>query len=147
MDIENLLKLLKEHKVEFIVIGAMAFPIHGYGRTTLDTDIFIRPTRENAGNTLRALKAFGYDVTDVSVNDLLSKKLLIRQYAVETDIHPFVAGVSFEDVWENKVFGKIGEAEVAFASLDDIIKMKKAAGRDKDKEDLKVLRKLKKDKK
>jgi hypothetical protein len=121
----------------------MAFPIHGYARTTLDTDVFIRPTRENAENTLGALKAFGYDVTDVSIDDLLSKKLLIRQYAVETDIHPFVAGVSFEDVWANKVSGNIGQVAVNFASLDDIIKMKQAAGRDKDKEDLKILHKLK----
>ena len=62
MDIENLLKLLKESRVRFVIIGAMAFPAHGYSRVTLDTDLFIDATRENAENTLRALKIFGYDV-------------------------------------------------------------------------------------
>jgi len=30
MDTENLLKLLKEHKVRFVIIGVTAFPVHGY---------------------------------------------------------------------------------------------------------------------
>ena len=144
MDIEGLLKLLKEHKVEFVVIGATAFPVHGYARATLDIDIFIRPTEENAVKTLAALKEFGYDVTDISKQDLLKKKLLIRQYAVETDIHPFVKGINFDDAWKNKVRSKFGNTFAYFASLDDLIKMKRAAARPKDLEDLKYLRKLKK---
>jgi predicted nucleotidyltransferase len=34
MDTENLLKLLKEHDVDFVIIGATAFPIYGYVRAT-----------------------------------------------------------------------------------------------------------------
>ncbi len=147
MDTESLLKLLKEHKVDFVVIGATAFPVHGYARATLDIDIFIRPTEDNAEKTLLALKKFGYDVIDVKKKDLLTKKLLIRQYLVETDIHPFAKGVTFEDVWINKVRSKFGDTFVYFASLDDLIKMKQAAGRSKDKEDLKYLKKLKNSKK
>jgi len=67
---------------------------------------------------------------------------LIRQYLVETDIHPFVKGISFERVWANKVKSKFGQTFVWFASLDDLIRMKRAAGRPKDKEDLKFLRRL-----
>lgn len=144
MDTEGLLKLLKEHKADFIIIGATAFPVHGYARSTLDIDIFIRPTMVNAEKTWQVLKEFGYDVTDIKIEELLKKKLLIRQYAVETDIHPFVKGVSFESVWKNKVKAKFGGTSVYFASLGDIIKMKRAAGRPKDKEDLKYLRRLRK---
>ena len=75
---------------------------------------------------------------------MLTKKILIRQYLVETDIHPFVKGVSFDEVWKNRVKAKFGDTFVWFASLDDLIKMKKAAGRPKDLEDLKYLQKLKK---
>lgn len=142
MDTERLLKLLKEHKVDFIVIGATAFPVYGYVRATLDIDIFIKPTTPNAERTWKALKAFGYEVSDIKIEELLKKKLLIRQYAVETDIHPFVKGITFEEVWKNKVRAKFGDTFVNFASLDDLIKMKRAAGRAKDLEDLKYLRKL-----
>ncbi|MBI4412057.1 MAG: nucleotidyltransferase [Deltaproteobacteria bacterium] len=144
MDIESLLKLLKENDVDFVVIGASAFPTHGYARATVDIDLFIRKTVENAQKTLSALKKFGYDVTDLTADDLLKNKVLIRQYVVETDIHPFVTGITFDDVWAHKVKDKIGDVEVYIASLDDLIKMKKAAGRDKDLEDLKILEKLKK---
>ena len=142
MDIERLIKLLKENKVDFVIIGATAFPVYGYARATLDTDIFIRPTKKNAINTLRALKKFGYDIIDLTVDDLLEKKVLIRQYIVETDIHPYVKGVSFKQVWNNKVTAKLITTETYFASLRDLIKMKKAAARPKDLEDLKYLRKL-----
>ena len=147
MNAERLFRLLKEHKVDFVIIGATAFPVHGYARATFDIDIFIRPTEENAEKVWEALKKFGYDMTDVSIEDLLKKKLLIRQYALETDLHPFVKGTSFERVWKNKIRKKFGNIFVHFASLDDLVRMKRAAGRPKDLEDLKFLSQIRKMKK
>jgi len=147
MDIENLLKLLKEHKVKYVIIGAAAFPVHGYARATLDVDLFIEASKVNAQNCLAALKDFGYDISEISIKELLHKKILIRQYLLEVDVHPFVKGVKFTDAWQHKVKDKIGKTDAYFASLDDLIKMKKAAGRAKDKEDLKILLLLKKKRK
>jgi hypothetical protein len=138
------LKLLNAHNVEFVIIGATAFPVHGYARASLDIDLLIRPEPENARCTLKALKEFGYDVTDLSQEDLLSKKVLIRQYLVETDLHPFVQGVTFDQVWRNRVSGAYGNEKVYYASPDDLIAMKKAAGGPKEMEDLNVLLRLKK---
>jgi hypothetical protein len=146
MDTEGLLKSLNAHEVDYVIIGATAFPVHGYSRATLAIDFLILPTEENAQKTLQALKGFGYDMSDVSISDILSKKILIRQYILETDIHPFVKGITVEEVWKNRVAGKIGDTACCFASLDDLIKMKKAASRGKDKEDLKILNKLKRSK-
>ena len=47
MDTESLLKLLRGNAIEFVIIGASAFPVHGYSRVTLDVDIFIRPERDD----------------------------------------------------------------------------------------------------
>jgi hypothetical protein len=129
--------------VRYVVIGATAFPIHGYARATLDIDIFIDATADNAERTLAALRDTGYDVTDITVEDLQTKKLLIRQYILETDIHPFVAGVNFEEVWKNRVEDVIGQTPAFFAGLNDLIRMKQAAGRPKDLEDVRILLKLK----
>jgi hypothetical protein len=125
------------------VIGATAFPVHGYARATLDIDLFIEPSEENARRVREALAEFGYDVTDLTIEDLVKKKVLIRQYVLQTDLHPFVAGSTFEEVWKNRVESRLGQTPAPFASLDDLIRMKQAAGRPKDLEDLKVLRKLK----
>jgi predicted nucleotidyltransferase len=143
LDTESLLKSLSDHKVDFVVIGATAFPIHGYARATLDIDLFVRPTPENVHRVLAALRSFGYDVEDLTEEDLLKKKVLIRQYLVETDIHPFVTGITFEQVWANRVMGSYKNQKVYYACLEDLITMKKAAGRPKDLEDLKVLVRLK----
>jgi predicted nucleotidyltransferase len=143
MDTEQLLRLLKENRSSFLVIGASAFPAYGYARATLDIDIFIRPDRQNVRRTMKALEQFGYDLMDLSPDDFLKNKILIRQYTVEADFHPFVKGVKFEKVWEKRIKAKFGNTEVYFPSLDDMIKMKRAAGRAKDREDLKFLIKLK----
>jgi predicted nucleotidyltransferase len=147
MDTEKLLKSLSENKVDFMVIGATAFPVYGYARATLDIDLFVRPEKENITNLRRALLDFGYDLSDISEEDMLKNKLLIRQHALETDIHPYVKGVTFKEIWKNKIAAKFGETEVYFPCLDDMIRMKKAAGRAKDLEDLKYLTKIKAQKK
>jgi predicted nucleotidyltransferase len=147
MDTEKLLKSLNENKVDFIVIGATAFPVYGYARATLDIDLFVRPEKGNIKKLRKALMDFGYDLSDISQEDMLKNKLLIRQYALETDIHPFVKGVTFEDLWKKKITAKFGSTEVYFPCLDDMIRMKKAAGRAKDLEDLKYLKKIKAQKK
>jgi predicted nucleotidyltransferase len=146
MDTEKLLRSLKENKVKFVVIGASAFPVYGYARATLDIDIFIKPEVGNIRRTMKTLKAFGYDLTDLTQDDFLKSKILIRQYTVEADFHPFVKGVTFDKVWKNRIKARFGETEVYFPSLDDMIKMKKAAGRAIDLEDLKYLRKIRKKK-
>lgn len=144
MDISKLLKSLNAQRVEYVIIGATAFPTHGYARATADIDLLIKPTRVNAQRVLNALAQVGYDVTDLTVGELLNKKILFRQYILATDIHPSATGIIFETVWKNRVKDEIEGVPVFVASLDDLIKMKRAANRPKDREDLKALRALKK---
>lgn len=143
MDTEKLLRSLKENRAIFVIIGATALPVYGYARATLDIDLFVKPDPRNIKRVMKALQEFGYDLMDLTPEDFLRNKILIRQYSVEADIHPFVKGISFDDVWKNKIRAKFGKTEVYFPSLDDMIKMKKAAGRAIDKEDLKYLRGIK----
>ena len=109
----------------------------------MDIDIFIEATESNAQNILKSLKEFGYEISEISIDDLLYKKLLIRQYLIETDIHPFVAGVTFEEFLDKRIVEKYKNVPAPFADLESLIKMKKAANRPKDIEDLKQLEKLK----
>lgn len=93
---EDLFRLLKEGNVDYVVIGAMAFPVHGYARATLDLDIFIRPTIENAEKVRSALEKFGYDVHEVTAKDLLENKVLIRQYLLEYEFINFTLPLSHQ---------------------------------------------------
>jgi predicted nucleotidyltransferase len=140
----DFLKSLNARRVRYLVIGASAFPTHGYLRTTADIDILIQPTLENARRTLRALADVGYDITELTAGELLDKKILLRQYILATDIHPSVKGARFDTLWRNRVRDKIEGVSVFVASLDDLIKMKRAANRPKDRQDLAVLQEIKK---
>ncbi len=145
MDIRKLLKSLLDHKVKFLVIGAWALPAFGYVRMTEDVDIFIEPTRINAKRTIEALKSIGYlAIDELSLDTILKKKILLRQYILKTDIHPFVKGVSFRQAWKNRKLSTIKGFKVFVPSLDDLITMKKKAGRGKDKTDLEVLKEINK---
>jgi predicted nucleotidyltransferase len=143
VDTEHLLRSLNEAGVRYVLIGAVAFPVHGYARSTQDVDVFVEASEENARRVLEALRRFGYDVSDLTVSDLQTFKILIRGYAVNPDIHPYVEGATFEEVWSRRVLQAVGSTTAPFASLDDLIRMKEAAGRPKDLEDLKYLRRLK----
>jgi len=144
MTIQKLLRLLVEHKVKFLVIGAWVFPAYGFTRNTYDIDIFFNPTKTNVRRLIKALKNVGYDgVEDLTIEQLIKKKTLFRQYILDTDIHPFVAGVEFKDVWKTKKEVEIEKIKVFVPSLDNLIAMKKAAGRPKDIADLEYLEEIK----
>lgn len=141
---EKLLQLLNEHDVDYIVIGAVAGAAHGHIRSTKDIDIFIRATSANAKKVRNVLEEFGYDVTDLTIEEMLKRKILFRGYWLEVDIHPSVTGIhSFDKAWKEKLLAEYKGTPTYFASLNDLIKMKKAAGRPKDKLDLEVLMEIK----
>ena len=142
---ENLLRLLNESEVRYLIIGAMAFAAHGWVRATADLDLFVAADDANLDKLRAALQRFGYDLSDAETEDFQRYKILLRQYEPPLDIHPFVTGItSFEECWERRVAEDIGGVDAYFASLDDVILMKKAANRPKAQEDLRQLEILKK---
>lgn len=147
MTIKKLLQSLVGHKVKFVVIGAWAFPSHGYSRATYDIDFFYEPTKANIKRIIAGLREAGYaGVEELTLDQLTTKKTLFRQYSQMTDIHPFVAGATFSEVWKRKKAATIEGVKIFVPSLEDIIIMKKAAGRTKDLADLEVLEEIQRQK-
>jgi hypothetical protein len=140
MDIKTPPQSLLDHKVQFLVIGAWAFPAYGYERPTQVADIFFEPTEENAKNLRDALKNIGYDgIEYISIQKILNKKILLRQFLLQTDTHPFVKGVEFEEAWKDRAETEIKGLKVFVPSLDSLLKMKRAANRPRDIEDIRQL--------
>ena len=65
-DYRDILLILSEKKVKFLLVGAYAMAVHGYPRSTMDIDLWIMLDPENAAFTLQALKDFGAPVSDLS---------------------------------------------------------------------------------
>ena len=73
----EILKAFRDEGVEHLVIGAYALAAHGHVRATLDIDIWVRPTEENAGRTWRALKRFRAPLSEMKQGDF-AEPLVLR---------------------------------------------------------------------
>ena len=58
-DFRDLLVLLVDAAVEFLVVGAYALAFHGAPRASGDIDLFVRPSPANAARVFTALARFG----------------------------------------------------------------------------------------
>jgi hypothetical protein len=65
-DFAEMLSALSEAGAEFLIVGAHALAAHGLPRATGDLDIWVRPTGENAGRVLEALRAFRAPLHDLT---------------------------------------------------------------------------------
>jgi hypothetical protein len=147
-DFEEFVKLLNEHKVKYLIIGAYALAFHSTPRNTGDIDFLIKPNKANAIRILKVLKEFGFGKLEITINDLLKKSMVI-QLGYEPnriDIITSISGVEISKVFSSKVKGKFGNQTVNFISYQDLIKNKASIGRKKDLADLEVLLKYKKKK-
>ena len=68
-DFRELLALLNEHKVDYLIVGGYALAFHGAPRFTGDIDIFVRPELENAKRVLKALAEFGFTFSNLHLDD------------------------------------------------------------------------------
>ena len=144
-DYIDMLLVLSEEKVRFILVGAYALAAHGYPRATMDIDIWVMPSPENADAVLRALSRFGTPLHNLTKEDLL-KDGTIFQIGVaprRIDIITSASGLKFETTFQNSISVNIEGIEVRIPSIDDLIVNKRATGRTRDLADAEALESLK----
>ena len=137
-DYRDMLSALSAEGVEFLVVGAFAMAAHGLTRATRDIDFWIRPSRDNAEKTWRALKCFGAPLFDLSIDDL-SEPDNVFQIGVaprRIDLLTAISGVGFDDAWKNRVSVTLWGMQFSVLSREDLIANKLAAGRPKDLADV-----------
>ncbi|MCP3890926.1 MAG: hypothetical protein GY702_18945, partial [Desulfobulbaceae bacterium] len=69
-DYRDILHALSDENVRFILVGAYALAAHGYPRATMDIDIWVMPSQDNAEAVLRALRSFGSPLHNLTQKDL-----------------------------------------------------------------------------
>ena len=137
----EILRAFRDEGVEHLVIGAHALAVHGHVRATLDIDLWVRPTRENAARTWRALEQFRAPLSKVRLDDFAEPEVLyqIGVPPSRIDIMTSVTGLDFDTAWPNRVMATFGDVEAPVLGLDDMRTAKRAAGRLKDLADLEEL--------
>lgn len=137
-DFSDLISALSDAEAKFLIVGAYAVMHYTEPRYTKDLDIWIEPTRANAGRVMTALRAFGAPVERISKKDLATPGIIyqIGVEPVRVDLITSISGLDFGPAYANAVDAKYGDMRIKVLSLDDIIKAKQAAGRPQDKLDL-----------
>ena len=140
-DFKELLELLNEHKVEYMIVGGYALAYHGAPRFTGDIDIFVHPSYENAKNILLALDDFGFGSLNITIDDFQDPNSVVQLGVppVRIDIITSISGVTWEEANVGKKEGVYGDVPVYFLGREQYITNKRASGRKKDLADLESL--------
>lgn len=140
-DFKDLLKLLNAHQVEYLVVGGYAVAYHGYPRATADMDIWVAISPNNAEKLVVVLKAFGFDIPDLSADLFLEKDQIIRMGVppVRIEIITTASGVTFEDCYAERVTDELDGIQVNLIDLEHLRINKRTSGRHKDLNDLEHL--------
>jgi Nucleotidyltransferase of unknown function (DUF6036) len=112
-DLRAFIHLLNTKSVKYVIVGAWALAFHGRPRYTGDIDLFVARDPDNADRLKEVIEDFGFGQTGIERDDFLH---------IDHVIH-------------------ISDVPVFVISRDLLIKNKRAANRDKDQGDVKLLEK------
>ena len=107
-DFEELLRLLEEHNIEYLIVGGYAVAFHGFPRFTKDIDVFYNRSTSNIQTLLNALMKFGFSSNELPA-ELFYEKGNIVTFGLEpvrVDMVNEISGVLFEDAWPHRVRGR-----------------------------------------
>jgi len=151
---EAVLGVLAEHRVRCVLIGGFAAVIHGSPYLTTDIDVVPATDQENLERLSAALKemharvwtssepdGLPFDHSPESLAAVMVWNLVTDHGRLDITFRP--SGTEgFEDLSRDAVHLTILGVPVDVASLSDIIRSKEAAGREKDRLVLPVLRRI-----
>jgi hypothetical protein len=130
--IEAIAVALEKANTRYLVVGGLAVAAHGFGRATFDIDLVVQLQPENILRAMTALRSLGYrpslPVTASQFADAALRESWIRD-----------KGMVVLQLTSDQ------HRELRFVSLNSLIAMKEAAGREKDLEDIRQLKLIRED--
>jgi predicted nucleotidyltransferase len=157
-EIEEVLEALNRAQVRYLVVGGVAVVLHGYLRTTADLDLVVQLRSDNVQRALSALSARGYRPRAPIPAEMFAdpearhrwiteKHLTVfslwspEHPALEVDLfveEPF----DFDTVYARAVQVRLDRAEIMVVGLEDLLELKRRAGRPQDQQDIAALEAL-----
>lgn len=146
----KLIKTLELFEVKYLIIGGFAVNHYGYNRTTGDLDIYLKDTKENRRNLIRALKEMEYGefdmLMDLPIVAGYCEILMDSGFYIDlmTDV-PGLEQKSFDHYFDMADLVDMKDFKIRFLHYNQLIANKEATGRPKDKLDIEELKKIRGD--
>jgi predicted nucleotidyltransferase len=126
--------------LECIVVGNSAAALQGAPVTTIDIDFMFRKTAKNIEKLRRLAQALGGHLSQPFLPASEMYRLITEN--LQVDFVSRMDGIrSFESLRSRAADIDVGGVSLCIASLEDVIKSKRAAGREKDLASLPILEK------
>lgn len=141
-DYKEMLQILLDNKVRFLVVGAYAMGAYGYPRATGDFDIWVEASLENSKIIYQSLLKFGAPISELTQTTFCEEGIIFQIGVAprRIDIITKIDGVDFKKAYSDRQEVEIEDIKIPFLSKEDLIKNKESTGREKDKLDAKYLR-------
>lgn len=156
--VEKIVSALNQAGVRYLVVGGVAVVLHGRLRTTADLDLVLDLEPANVERALRVLKELGYHPRAPVPLEAFADPSTRRSWVETKNMTAFSLwpeeGGGFEvDLFVEEPFDfeaayrrarrvPLRETEAVVVSREDLIELKRAAGRPQDAEDVDALTKL-----
>lgn len=133
-DFSELLKIFRDKKVKYLVIGGYAVIQHAEPRFTKDLELWVSTDTANATVVYEALVAFGAPLAGMTEADFAEEGYFYQmgRPPVRIDILMGIPGIQFAEAWERRIEIQFDDIPVLFISREDLITAKRAAGRPQD---------------
>lgn len=125
------------------MIGGWAGIAHGLPRTTLDVDLFVRPTTTNVQRLVDALGEVGFGTArELAAADVLARHVFLFADQIRVDIfmRPWGLG-DFQDCWQRRREAEFDAVRIPFLGIDDLLRSKRT-DRERDRRDSEALREI-----
>ena len=153
-DPERVVRVLAEHKVRYVLVGALAARLQGFPRLTAGMDITPADDVENLERLATALenlhaRVYTEAVPEGLVFDCSPRTLANAEIwnlvtdAGRLDVAFKPSGTEgYQDLHKSSVMFDVFGATLEAASLEDIIRSKETADRPQDRQDVAILREM-----
>lgn len=140
-DFKDLLVILDQEDVRYLVVGGYAVIFHSQPRYTKDLDIWLEPTPRNAEKVMKAFALFGVSTFGLDRKDFETEgtQLTIGMPPVAIDFLTSLPGVEFVQAWTNRETTISSEITIHYLAKADLIAAKREAARAVDLADLEEL--------
>lgn len=130
--LEEVASIFARHGLEVILVGNAAAALQGAPVTTDDFDFMWRPTRRNRLKLREVARSLGGSLLQPEY-PLSSFYRITSPSGVWVDVMGVMDGISsFESLRSRSAEVSLGRVSLKVASLRDVVKSKRAAGRPKD---------------